>query len=303
MVKKSLVPVFLFILLFSKLITAQEIQLFTIEDFDLVGPVKSCLVSTSYGKEQYDFNENGLLTKSVTRFSDHDYNLTNYKYANGKLIEKRIENYSENTLDSTTSIAHFYTIDSTSNLKITEKILSYNKDFLEQYEHYYKNNKLVRIVRTNNEGIDETLVSYSDVKGEKTMVFKLNGVLKKSERVSFKKKKDSIIKKNLLVKKYIKGKRVSALEQEFDGNNKLISKAQFLFNEKTKQFALHEMSTYTYDNNGVLKSSNSTVDEVVSKKEYIYQFDKQGNWVKEIITPDNTYKTRKIDYYAVIEEE
>ena len=39
----------------------QEIRIFTISDFDLKGPVKSCLVSTKYGKEAYDFDKQGKL--------------------------------------------------------------------------------------------------------------------------------------------------------------------------------------------------------------------------------------------------
>ena len=43
----------------------------------------------------------------------------------------------------------------------------------------------------------------------------------------------------------------------------------------------------------------ATSGETVQRKAYIYQYDKEeeGNWIKQIITPDNTYKTRKITYY------
>ena len=72
-------------------IQSQEIQIFTVEDFDLTGNVKKCLVSTDYGKEEYDFNKNGLLTKSVTRYNDQDYDVVYYKYGKGELLEKRSE--------------------------------------------------------------------------------------------------------------------------------------------------------------------------------------------------------------------
>ena len=110
-------------------IQGQEIQLFTLEDFDLRNEVKFCLVSTDYGKEEYDFNKKGFLTKSVTRYNDTDYDVVHYKYEEGDLIEKRSESYRDNAFDPSTSIAHFYEIDSTDNLKIQERIFSYDKEF------------------------------------------------------------------------------------------------------------------------------------------------------------------------------
>lgn len=42
--------VFFFGLMFSASLQAQEIKVFRLGDFDLRGPVKSCLVVTDYGK-------------------------------------------------------------------------------------------------------------------------------------------------------------------------------------------------------------------------------------------------------------
>ncbi|KAG1648508.1 Chaperone protein DnaK [Nymphon striatum] len=282
---------------FEEGMAAQEIKIFKSEDFDLIGNVKSCLISTNYGKEEYDFNEAGLLTKSVTRYNEEDYDITYYKYLNGMLLEKRLENYRENTFDGSTSIANFYTIDSTSNLKITEKIVSYNKDFLDQYEYFYEADMLVKVIRTNNEGNDEIIISYTDVKGEKTRTSTLNGVVERSERISLKMENDSVISKNILAKKFIEGNPSSAVEEEYDGRNNLISKTQFFFSEKAKQFEPQEIVKYEYDEEGMLLSSNSTTGNIVEAKEFLYQFDTNGNWIKEIITPDNAYKTRKISYY------
>jgi hypothetical protein len=38
-------------------------------------------------------------------------------------------------------------------------------------------------------------------------------------------------------------------------------------------------------------------------KKFIYQYDNgdKGNWVKQIITPDNSYITRKIAYYETVD--
>ena len=106
----------------------------------------------------------------------------------------------------------------------------------------------------------------------------------------------------MLAKKFIKGKPSSALEEEFDGRNNLISKKQFFFSEKTKQFEPQEIVKYDYDENGMLLSTKATSGNVIETLEFLYQFDKNGNWIKEIIIPDNAYKTRNISYYEIEKE-
>lgn len=283
---------------------AQEIRIFTVEDFDLKGAVRSCLVSTKYGKEEYEFNEEGLLTKSVTRYNDNDYDSTHYSYVEGMLMEKRLENYRDKIFVPASSIANIYSVDSTENLKITEKIISYDKEFLDQYEYFYTNDTLRRIIRMNNEGIDETLISYELVKGELTKTYTLNGVPEKSIRTSFKKDQDSIISKTVLVKQFLDGQPYLATEEVFDGRNALASKTSFSYNTKVKQFTIERTEKYEYDASGMLLNIESETSGIPEKKEFVYQLDPTGNWIKEIITPDNTYKTRRITYHeAAVEEQ
>ncbi len=300
---KNYTALLLIVLFFSpKETSSQEIQIFTVEDFDLKGNVKSCLVSTNYGKEEYDFNEEGLLTKSVTRYSDTDYDITYYKYSKGMLLEKRLENYRDNVFDKSTSLASFYTIDSLLNLKITEKIISYNKEFLDQYEYFYKADSIFKIIHTNDSGIDETLVSYSDIKGEQTKTYLVNGVVQKSIRTSVKKEKDSIVERNVLTKKFLDGKPSSAVEETFNGEDKLIASTKFFSNLSTRRLTKEEIAVFTYSDIGALSQKEIRAGKASEIKEYIYQFDENGNWIKEIITPENTYKTRRISYYESMAE-
>ncbi len=302
MVKNYTVLILIVLFFLPKGMTSQEIQIFTVEDFDLKGNVKSCLVSTNYGKEEYDFNTEGLLAKSVTRYSDTDYDITYYKYSKGMLLEKRFENYRDNLFDKSTSIASFYTIDSLLNLKITEKIVSYNKEFLDQYEYFYSADSIFKIVHSNDSGIDETLVSYTDFKGEQTKSYVLNGAVQKSIRTSEKRVKDSVVERNVLTKKFLNGVSNSALEETFDGEGKLITATKFYASPKTKRLSKVEALVYTYDKMGVLFQKEVQAEKSAETKEYIYQFDENGNWIKEIITPENTYKTRNISYYETLEE-
>lgn len=281
---------------------SQEIRIFTIADFDLKGPVESCLVSTKYGKETYDFDKEGKLTKSVTRYNDTDYDVTYYKYRGEELIERRFENYRNNIFESGTSYANFYEIDTIPVRKVTEKIISYDKEFLDRYEYIYNaDNILVKIIRTNNDGNDETLIEYTDYKGEQTQTNSLNGTILKSVRKSTRIGKDKKQQNVVLTKKFLDGEPSSALEEVFFANGKLQSETKFIHDAKKNQFVPNEVITYVYDENGMLVKTTSKSGKAVEVKEYIYQFDKgdEGNWIKEIITPENTYTTRKITYYKI----
>ena len=280
---------------------SQEINIFKYTDFDLKGPVKSCLVITDYGKEEFEFNEEGLLTKAITRYNDDDYDITIYKYAKEELKEKRFENYRDGVFDRNTSIANIYTIDTTVNKKITEKIVSYNKEFLDQYEYYYdKDDQLVKITRTSNDGIDETLVEYTSVKGEQTASYFLNSVLLKTVRIKETKSNTNTTRKIKLVTDFLDGEPNMAKEEIFNSKNKLISETKMVFDKKANKLVPKETKTYTYNEAGMLIELRTKIGQGVSLKKYVYQFDntKSGNWVKQIITPDNTYISRKIKYFG-----
>ncbi|NNK76286.1 MAG: hypothetical protein HKP42_09525 [Maribacter sp.] len=279
---------------------SQEIKIFTTADFDLMGPVKSCLVSTKYGKEEYDFNEDGRLTKSVTRYNDNDYDVTYYKFQGVELVEKRFENYRNNVFDSSTSYATFYVIDTIPSRIVTEKIITYDKEFLDRYEYLYNaEGILVKIIRTNNDGNDETLIEYTDYKGERTQTNSLNGTILKSVRKSTRKTKDKSLQQIVLTKKFLEGEPHTALEEIFNSDGKLVLETKFVWDVKKKQFAPDEIIAYEYDGEGMLVKSVSKSGKSTEVKEFIYQFDKgeKGNWIKEIITPENTYTTRSISYY------
>lgn len=303
MIKNYSILVLISFFLFSLELTSQEIRIFKVEDFDLKGNVKTCLVSTNYGKEEYNFNENGLLTKSVTRYSESDYDSTTYTYTEGFLKEKRFENYSDNIFDPATSIANMYTIDSTENLKITEKIISYEKEFLDQYEYFFRNDTVHKIVRTNNEGNDETLISYEKLQEGSIKTYELNNVIKESIQTSEQKENDSLLSKTILTKIYLEGAPISATEEVFDARNKLLTRTKFSYNSAIEKFNKDEVENYSYDEVGILLSSKSVAGKSIENKVYVYQFDANKNWIKEIISPANTYKTRKITYYETAIEE
>ena len=281
----------------------QEPKIFTRTDFDLQGPVKTCRVITDYGKEDFEFNNEGLLTKSVTRFNERDYDVSYYKYENNRLIERRDERYQDGAFDERTSMAHFYGYDSLPEVKITERILSYDKEFQEQYEYLYnQEGKLTAIRRSHAEGVDETEIEYSTYKDETTVSYLLNGRLQRTERSSSKKLKNGQLVKVVLVKEFIDGIPEKATERILGADGLLISELYFVYQSKEKSFVPLSKKEYNYDDQKQLESITSTTGELRNTEEYIYQFDsiEGGNWVKKIITPDNSYTTRVIEYYDPI---
>jgi len=292
-------------LLATQTITAQELKVFTRNDFDLTKDVKSCLVITDYGKEEFQFDKEGLLMKSITRYNAADYDISYYKYAGEYLIEKRLETYRDGAFDKTTSVANMYAIDTTGNKKITERIQSYDNEFIDQYEYFFDiDERLARIKRSNEQGIDETTIEYSYYKDEVTKTYFLNNVIQKSIRDSKKRKGDAIYKIRL-TKTYLEGLPNSATEEWFSDVEVLLSEEKFDYNQKLKSFKSISKVKYKYDAQGLLSEKVNEEKDLVSSKNYIYQYDKPegGNWVKQIITPDNSYTTRKITYFENPTEE
>lgn len=277
----------------------QKAKIFTISDFDLSGNVKTCFVLADYGKEEFNFNKQGLLTKLITRYNENDYDITYYKYVNEAINEKRVEVYRDGVFDKQLSIANIYSQDSIPNgKKITEKIISYTKEFLDQYEYSYDvNDKLIHINRNDGRGIENTKISYEEVQGETTITYITDGVLEKTIRTSA--QKNATNQKVVLTKQYFEGKLNTAIEQVFNKKDKLISEQKFIYDDTLNSFVPNEVNLFTYNTLGMLIESKTKKDKKEVIKKYIYQYDngEKGNWIKQITTPDNTYITRKISYY------
>lgn len=277
---------------------SQEVQIFKVEDFDLQGKVKSCLVITDYGRELFEFNKEGILTKTVTQYNDSDQDITYYKYKDGELLEKRMESYKNSVLDESTSMANFYTIDTVPQRKVVEKIISYDKQFLEQQEYRYdETGRLLKIISSNIDGVDETTFEHTSSKNETTVSTFTNGILEKSMRTS-ERKGPKGTQKAVLTKEYIDGQPNRANEEVFDDKGRLITSEDFLYSVEDKEFVSQKKKFYHYKE-GILDRVVTKTVTTESVDNYIFQFDSHTpkNWVKQIVTPANTYTTRVIKYF------
>lgn len=296
----------LFCLVFSFQSFGQELKLFTTTDFELNGNVKSCTVITAYGKEVFEFNEEGFLVKSITAYNEADQDITTYKYSNGFLLEKRMESYKGNVLDEASSMANFYEIDSTEQKVIREQIISYDKEFVEQQEFVFgEEDRIFKITTSHENAVDETKIEYTTFKNEVTKTRFVNGVIEKSVRTSTKKSRLNGEQKVILTKDFLDGEPNKAVEQRFNTEGKLIYEELFLTDIAEGGFASQEVHLFEYNQEGILQKEVIRKGKTVFEKEFIFQFDDNTdkNWVKKIITPDNTYTTRRIEYYPPLEVE
>ncbi|WP_297764301.1 hypothetical protein [uncultured Muriicola sp.] len=287
-------------LLMNNICYGQLPKVFTKTDLNLQGNVKSCLVITDYGKEAYEFNKEGMLTKLTTLYSATDYDISYYKYSKGLLKEKRSENYREDILDRQTSIANIYFIDTLRNKIVKELIYSYQKDFLEQYDYFYdESGTLATIKRRNNEGIDEIQISYDSIDGESTQTTSLNGIVDKTLRRSFygEKKKKNLI--NVLEKEYVSGEPYKATEVFQDSLGRKQKELLYTYDAAKSSFVQTGEHIYEYEEHGFLSKKKTLANNKETKQEYIYQLDahQPPNWIKQIITPSNKYTTRRLVYY------
>lgn len=278
----------------------QEIRRFTVQDFDLKGPVQSCVVLTRYGKESFEFNEAGFLTKAVTRYNDQDQDLTYYQYHGGELVEKREERYRDKALDAATSLVTLYTIDVTPRRKVTENVVSYNKAFMEQREYRFSDaGRLLKVITSRKEGVDETTLVYtSHDDGHTTRTF-VNGVLTKSVTTSGQESAQGPVT-HIRTQVYIEGIPHQATQEVYNDADKLLSKKVLQYNEAQAAFVSEEKSRYHYDPEGLLQKVVTQTADTALVQEYHFQCDAHAakNWVKQVITPANTYTTRSITYYT-----
>ncbi len=296
---KNLINIlFLFLFVVDGLLS-QELQIFKVEDFDLKGKVKSCLVITDYGRELFQFDEEGRLVSTVTQYNESDQDITYYKYEGAELVEKRMESYKDNVLDVTTSMVNFFSVDTTDLRRVSEKIISYDKEFLEQQTYEYDDQeRLIKITSSNADGVDDITLTYETNKDEVTSSYFLNGVIEKSIRTS-EKKTNTTTKRILLTKEFVDGEPNTAVEETFEGSNVLVSRELFIYDAQKQRFAPDKKVFYSYDTNGMLIKEVTQTSNARSVKEYIYQFDDSldKNWIRQIVTPGNSYTSRKIEYY------
>lgn len=293
----------LFCLLIGFQSFGQELKLFSTNDFDLKGKVKTCTIVTNYGKEVFEFNEEGYLVKSITAYNTEDQDVTAYTYSNGFLLERRMESYKDNILDEASSMASFYEIDSAKQKIIKEKIISYDKEFFEEQEYVFgEEDRVFKITTSHENAVDETKIEYNTFKNELTKTYFVNDVIEKSIRTSTKKIGSDLEQKIVLTKEYVDGEQNKAIEQRFNVDGKLIYEELFLNNASEGNFASEEVHVFEYDQDGVLTKEIIKQGNTVSEKEFIFQFDDNKNWVKKIIAPENLYTTRKIEYYPTLEE-
>lgn len=291
-----------FIILFTGLTaaSAQAPQVLTLADFDLRGPVQQCIVTTDYGREEYTFDRKGRLVKAVTRYSDTDYDVTYYKLKDTLLVEQRDEVYRDEIFDEQTSIARFFSRDTTRGMRITEKIFSYDKEFREQNEYHFDlKQRLTRIISADQDGVDETILTYEQNGGGQTVIYTLNDNLQKTTRTYKRPSAQGDTVKVVYSKEYQDSIPLQATENIYNLQGQRLVENQFGFRKSDSSLVPVKKTIYQYGDQGLLSAVITQQGKSEKKVSYIYQLDGSSyhNWIREIITPANTYTSRKLTYF------
>ena len=71
----------------------------------------------------------------------------------------------------------------------------------------------------------------------------------------------------------------------------------FEYGEEEKSFVPVRETSYEYGENNRLSRVLVKAEGQTRIQNYVFQSDPNGNWIKQIVTPENAYTTRKIEYY------
>ena len=280
---------------------AQDIAVLKLEDFDLRGKVKSCTVINSYGKEVFQFDENGRLISSQTQYSEEDTHWVSYTYQNGFLTEKRSEHYVGGQMDKEQSIINLYQIDTLeTGVRITEKIVSFNKAFLEQIVYTLdQEGRTTLIQKLHADAVDEIKVSRTNTKAGTITEYVLNGAIQKwiRERYVGESKQEGI--REVLTREYFNEEPYLATEERFSPDGTKLSSEQFIYDDSVQKYIPEEKHEYIYSEDQLLKGERITFRKSSTERQFVFQYDSNtpANWVKKIVLPDNNYTSRIIEYY------
>lgn len=281
---------------------AQQPEQFSLRDFQLRGPVRTCVVKASYGEERFEFDREGRLLKSLTQYNEEDYDITYYRFRDGILYERRDEAYRGGTFDPQISIAHFYERDSADGKMLTETILSYDRAIREQVDFTYTpDGTLSRIVHATPQGVDDTRVETETLKGETTTSYFLSDQLQRSVRKS-EVRKGGQTYQVVLTKEYAGGAPQKAVEEIRNTDGRLVKETTFGYDPQKESFFAEEVRELEYDAQGLLSQeriTNPTGDREPVVRQFVYQMDGKTppNWVRQVTTPENSYVVRSLVYY------
>ncbi|MGA9240255.1 MAG: hypothetical protein WBV75_14435, partial [Robiginitalea sp.] len=150
-------------------------------------------------------------------------------------------------------------------------------------------------------------------KGESTSEYLLNGQLIKTIRTS-RKEVSGANHQVELRKDYFQGTPQKAVEEIRDTLNRTVEVSNYTFDPSKEEFQMVNQHKFSYNEAGLMSRETTTYYGVesgkpkanrVSQKEFIYQTDGRtpANWIKKIVTPQNSYTTRKIAYYQPLMEQ
>jgi YD repeat-containing protein len=282
--------------------TAQEVLIKKREDYQLKGPVKKCTVLTSYGKEVFEFNRKGWLERITSFFNETDYHITNYIYSNSGIKERRIEYYEGGIIDREASIANFYQKDSVSSKIISENVVDYTGNLIEQKSYVYDSLSRVKtIYKRSPQGRFTTQISYSKDSLGSTFItaYYLDSIINKKVFITLPKKNDKEIYTHV-TKQFLDSEPVEESFVLINEKDEVTLRETSFYDPEKESWVLNSSIRYRYDSKGKVVEQKTQQGNSLFTQQYTYQVDgtPYSNWIKQIILPNLTYTTRIVEYFT-----
>ena len=175
-------------------------------------------------------------------------------------------------------------------------------DFKRLYE-YNEKNEMTQVKQYNNLNgkLESTLTYTYDEHSNPVKKIEQSTMYSKKDITTFKYEYDN---KHNIIKSIATKNNEHSISKEYNKNNQLIVERKFvkrLDSSYNSQEIMTEEYLYTYnDKNLLIKESIQKENKIREKVEYLYEYDRHGNWIKKIKKSNNEcvmVTKREINYY------
>ncbi len=242
-------------------------------------------------KIEYDWDKSGKDNTSITRRNPDNTQIDRIemKYQDNKLAEKVIFNAQNNPTDKTT-----YMYDSKGNVNEENVYLASEYIQYKAINKYDKKNRKISEARYDkaSKKLYETLSSYDGDNLVKKYTVNEKGETDYSEEFTYDAKGNMIT--HSIFERYDNSNTLNSYQYDDNGN-----KIEWIVAKNEKPFMT---AIYTYDskNNTTSITVTDASGTEVDKREYAYEYDQKGNWIKKTIKVKGIpqfIEERQITYY------
>lgn len=269
----------------------------SLEDFELKGPVKTCVENSIYGQEVFEFDREGRLVFLKSIYESNEHQEVRFTYNQDTLTQKSINVYRNGLLvkDESFLFQYAYMQGSYSELivRLDEGSVTFSKNLMDTSG---------RVIYTeiqedkNRDRIDYQYVNSPD--SIQTKLFKNDQLISKETEYFNKANK---LMKSVIVH-FSDEKPVEKTQFVYNAQNKVVELLQWQYSDSLVTLSNPTIRHInTYDEKGYLEKKRIEINNSSKRTEYLYQYDQHSpkNWVKKIERPSNRYTNRMLTYFEI----